>query len=212
MVQNMNGNSISLSAGRKERELAQRREAILDAAQEVFESVGYASASMAQIAAKAEFGVGTIYQFFQGKHELFSEVIARSIERYVSSINHIVSEKRPWKEQLEAYIRYNLTWIEQHPEFHRLIYEIFYSQIPGMASRILDQFRKIRQETIRFIKEIFHRANEEDPRYDPDLMSLMIPGMLHSIGDNWFLGLLNKKPTAYISRTLQLILGEDYRD
>jgi len=130
----------------------------------------------------------------------------------VSSINHIVSEKRPWKEQLEAYIRYNLTWIEQHPEFHRLIYEIFYSQIPGMASRILDQFRKIRQENIRFIKEIFHRANEEDQRYDPDLMSLMIPGMLHSIGDNWFLGLLNKKPTAYISRTLQLILGEDYRD
>lgn len=210
MVQNVNGDSAL--SGRKEREMAYRREAILDAAQEIFESVGYVNASMAEIAAKAEFGVGTIYQFFQGKHELFSEVIARSIERYVSSINHIVSEKRPWKEQLEAYIRYNLTWIEQHPEFHRLIYEIFYSQIPGMASRILDQFRKIRQENIRFIKEIFHRANEEDQRYDPDLMSLMILGMLHSIGDNWFLGLLNKKPTAYISRTLQLILGEDYRD
>ena len=212
MVQNANGDSVPLGTGRKERELAQRREAILDAAQQIFESVGYASASMAQIAAKAEFGVGTIYQFFPGKQELFSEVIVRGIERYVSSIHRIVSEKSLWKEQLEAYIRYNLTWVEQHPESHRLIYEIFYSQIPEAASRILERFREIRRENIRFIKDVFLRANEENPRFDPDLMSLMIPGMLHSIGDNWFLGLLDKKPTAYISRILHIILGEDYCD
>ena len=210
MVQNVNGNSAL--SGRKEREMAHRREAILDAAQEIFESVGYVNASMAEIAAKAEFGVGTIYQFFPGKQELFSEVIIRGIDRYVDDIGQIVAGRRPWKEQLEAYIRYNLSWVEEHPEFHRLIYEIVYSQIPEVVSRIFERFREIRMQDIRFIREIFTRANEESPRFDPDLMSLTIPGMLHAIGDNWYLGLLGKKPTAYMPRILQLILREDYRD
>jgi len=210
MVQNANGNSTL--SGRKEREMARRREAILDAAQEIFESVGYVNASMAEIAAKAEFGVGTIYQFFPGKQELISEVIARGIDRYVAGVGRIMADRRPWKEQLEAYIRYNLSWVEEHPEFHRLIYEIFYSQIPDVVSRIFERFREIRMQDIRFIREIFTRANEENPRFDPDLMSLTIPGMLHAIGDNWYLGLLGKRPTAYISRILQLILREDYRD
>ncbi len=210
MVQNVNGNSAL--SGRKEREMARRREAILDAAQVIFESVGYVNASMAEIAAKAEFGVGTIYQFFPGKQELFSEVIVRGIDRYVAGIGRIMADRRPWKEQLEAYIRYNLTWVEEHPEFHRLIYEIFYSQIPDVVSRIFERFREIRMQDIRFIREIFTRANEKDPQFDPDLMSLTIPGMLHAIGDNWYLGLLGERPTAYMSRILQLILREDYRD
>ena len=210
MVQNVNGDSAL--SGRKEREMAYRREAILDAAQEIFESVGYVNASMAEIAAKAEFGVGTIYQFFPGKQELISEVIARGIDRYVAGVGRIMADRRPWKEQLEAYIHYYLSWIEEHPEFHRLIYEIFYSQIPEVVSRIFERFREIRMQEIRFIQEIFTRANEEGQRFDPELMSLTIPGMLHAIGDNFHLGLLGTRPTAYLSRILQLILREDYCD
>lgn len=67
-------------------------------------------------------------------------------------------------------------------------------------------------QEIRFIQEIFTRANEEGQRFDPELMSLTIPGMLHAIGDNFHLGLLGTRPTAYLSRILQLILREDYCD
>ena len=208
----MNDDSAPSGISRKERETARRREAILDAAQQIFESVGYVNASMAQIAAKAEFGVGTIYQFFPGKQDLFSEVIIRGIERYISGLRQIAAGKAPWKEQLAAYIGYNLTLIEQRPEFHRLIYEIFYSQIPDVASRIFERFKEIHKENARFARDIFVRANEENPCFDPDLMSLMILGMMRSIGDNWFLGLLKDRPTEYIPRILQLILREDYRD
>lgn len=212
MVRKTNSNSPSDTSGRREREAAQRREAILDAAQQIFESVGYINASMAQIAAKAEFGVGTIYQFFPGKQELFSEVVVRGIESYVGGLRLITAGASPWKEQLRAFIAYHLTWIEEHREIHRLIYEIFHSQIPDMAPRIFERFREIQEENIRFLAGVFTRANEERQRFDPDLMSLMILGMMQSIGDNWFLGLLSSRPTEYIDRTLQLILREDYRE
>jgi AcrR family transcriptional regulator len=208
----MNGKSSADTSGRKEREAAQRREAILDAAQQIFESVGYINASMAQIAAKAEFGVGTIYQFFPGKHELFSEVVARGIERYIAGIGEIMGSPAPWSRHLEAYIAYNLTWLEEHLDFHRLIYEIFYSQIPDMAPKMFERFQEIHEQNIRFLREVFIDANRERPRFDPDLMSLMLLGLLHSIGDTWFLGLLSSRPTEYIDRTLQLILREDYRE
>lgn len=209
MIRKMNDASPSDTFGRREREAAQRREAILDAAQEIFSSVGYANASMAQITAKAEFGVGTIYQFFPGKQELFSEVVIRGIESYVSGLRQITAAESPWKEQLRAYIAYQLTWIEEHREIHRLIYEIFHSQIPDMAPRIFERFREIQERNIRFLAGVFARANEEGQRFDPDLMSLMILGSVQSIGDNWFLGLLSSRPTEYIDRILQLILRED---
>ena len=60
---------------RKERESAFRRDAILDAARDVFEKEGFFNATMAQIAAKAEFGVGTLYQFFASKQMLYTEVM-----------------------------------------------------------------------------------------------------------------------------------------
>ena len=56
MIQILNGDSRSMT--RKEREMALRKDAILDAAREVFEKEGFFNTTMAQIAAKAEFGVG----------------------------------------------------------------------------------------------------------------------------------------------------------
>jgi AcrR family transcriptional regulator len=206
MIQNTNGNSEPL--GRKERELAIRRSAILDAAQEIFETEGYINATMAQIAGRAEFGVGTIYQFFSSKQDLFAEVINQGMRRYMTGLNQTLIARGSWEEDLRTYIEFSLTWIEQRPEFHRLIYEIFYSPIPGIASKVFDQFKESQTQNLQFIREVFMRANTEGQRFDPDMMSLLIVGTVHAIGDSWFMGMLKKRPTEYIHSIFQLISGE----
>lgn len=50
---------------RKEREQLQRRAEILQAALELFSQKGYHNVSMHEIAARAEFAVGTLYKFFK---------------------------------------------------------------------------------------------------------------------------------------------------
>ncbi|HEY1925912.1 MAG TPA: TetR/AcrR family transcriptional regulator [Caulobacteraceae bacterium] len=54
-----------------------RREAILDAAREVFMEVGFAAASMSMIAARVGGSKGTLYNYFKSKEELFEAYIRR---------------------------------------------------------------------------------------------------------------------------------------
>ncbi|HOO39385.1 MAG TPA: TetR/AcrR family transcriptional regulator [Deltaproteobacteria bacterium] len=205
MVQSPNDNSKPLS--RKEREAALRKKAILDAARSTFEADGYINATMAQIAAKAEFGVGTLYQFFPSKQNLFAEVILQGIEQFREGLRQCIAEETSWQDELRLFIEYQLSWVEKNPDFHRLIYEIFYSPVPDLASRIFEVFKDTHKETMTLIQNIFSHANKDSEIFDPDLMSLMILGMMHVIGDNWFMGILNKKPTEYIPGIIGVILG-----
>jgi AcrR family transcriptional regulator len=205
MVHNMNGYSNQLS--RKDREMALRREAILDAATQIFQSEGYTNATMALIASKAEFGVGTLYQFFPSKQNLFTEVIVRGAERFKQGLKDAVGEKTTWQDELRSFVEYYLMWIDKNPEFHRLIYEIFYSPIPEITSHIFEVFKNIHKEILQMLQGIFSHANNSDMEFDPDLMSLLILGMIHAICDNLFLGMLNKAPKDYIPSILGFIIG-----
>ncbi|MGC9325178.1 MAG: TetR/AcrR family transcriptional regulator [Desulfomonilia bacterium] len=197
---------------RKERELAQRKEAILDSAQYIFESEGYFNATMAQIAGKAEFGVGTIYQFFPSKQALFAEVIIRGIEDFSWKLKNTVLSKNTWQDRMVSFVEYHLTWIENNPGFHRLVYEIFYSPIPDIKSQILERFKDFHLETVKIMHTICTQAQEHNESLDPEFTSLMVLGMIHAIADNWFLGILNKTPTEYIPGILHGILGGYHRE
>ncbi|HPE44916.1 MAG TPA: TetR/AcrR family transcriptional regulator, partial [Deltaproteobacteria bacterium] len=146
---------------RKERESAFRRDAILDAARDVFEKEGFFNATMAQIAAKAEFGVGTLYQFFASKQMLYTEVIKSGLDAFMLSLRNLLSRKNPWQDKLTIYVEFNLGWIENNPGFHRLIYEIYTTHIPDVTQRILGYIREIHAENFRITREIFMEACRE---------------------------------------------------
>ena len=65
---------------RKQREALERRTSILAAAREVFWQKGYARATIAQIAEKAELAPGTIYLYFTGKDTLYVELLTEGYE------------------------------------------------------------------------------------------------------------------------------------
>lgn len=61
---------------RREREQLIRRQAMLDAARAVFAEKGYRQATLEEIADRAEFGKGTLYNYFEGgKEELLFAVL-----------------------------------------------------------------------------------------------------------------------------------------
>ncbi|MCP4157547.1 MAG: TetR/AcrR family transcriptional regulator, partial [bacterium] len=67
-------------AERKEREKEQRRNAIIDAAEQVFFSKGIENATMDEVAKKAEFSKGTLYLYFKNKDELLHGIVGRGLE------------------------------------------------------------------------------------------------------------------------------------
>lgn len=61
---------------RRERERLLRREAMLQAARTVFAEKGYSGATLDEIAQRAEFGKGTLYNYFDGgKEGLFRAIL-----------------------------------------------------------------------------------------------------------------------------------------
>ena len=62
-------------SSRRERERQRHRKEILSSAERVFVREGLKQASMEEIAREAEFSVGTLYNFFQNKNDLFKNII-----------------------------------------------------------------------------------------------------------------------------------------
>ena len=76
--------------GRRERERLERRQAILDAALAVFGDHGFEGATLDGIAERAEFGKGTLYNYFPGGKDelyltLFEEVVVGNLHRVVDA-------------------------------------------------------------------------------------------------------------------------------
>ncbi len=205
VIQNMNDNSKPPS--RKERETAFRRNAILDAAREVFEKEGFFNATMAQIAAKAEFGVGTLYQFFPSKQVLFAAVISSGLDAFMLSLKNLLLRKKTWKEKLRIYVEFNIGWIENNPGFHRLIHEIYSAPIPEVTQHIFEYIREVHAENFRITREIFMEACREEEKGDPELKSIMLIGIIHTIAQTYFLGILDKAPAEFTAGILEEFLG-----
>ena len=62
---------------RKEREKEQRRQDIINAAETVFFSKGFQTATVDEIAEKAELSKGTVYLYFKSKEELAAAIVYR---------------------------------------------------------------------------------------------------------------------------------------
>lgn len=95
------GNHVSENLSRKERERILRRTEILGAAMDVFSEKGFSRATLEEIAERAEFGKGTLYNYFANKEELFEAVIADVFDRFVDIADHYCRpSERPVKETL----------------------------------------------------------------------------------------------------------------
>ncbi|HLF29376.1 MAG TPA: TetR/AcrR family transcriptional regulator [Anaerolineae bacterium] len=80
-----NGRS-EVTASRREREKAQRREVILQAAREVFFERGIHHATVDEVAEQAEVSKGTVYLYFNTKETILAHLLLEGLERLVGDL------------------------------------------------------------------------------------------------------------------------------
>lgn len=85
--------SPDASLSRRERERQMRRQAMLDAAQAVFAEKGYADATLDEIADRAEFGKGTLYNYFEGGKEDFLFAVFDDVIGEMEELIHTVFQE-----------------------------------------------------------------------------------------------------------------------
>ncbi len=96
---------------RRDREREQHRIDILDAAERVFVRDGIAT-KIETIAREAEYSVGSLYNFFPSKDELFKSVLLRISQLRIESVERALPEllADPWK-GLRTVCHF---WLEHH--------------------------------------------------------------------------------------------------
>jgi len=83
---------IETTLNRRERERRNRRRAMLQAAQAVFAEKGFSRATLDEIAHRAEFGKGTLYNYFEGgKEELLFAIFDDMNDNFIEVINSSLS-------------------------------------------------------------------------------------------------------------------------
>ena len=105
---------------RKEKDKIRHREEILEAALILFSSKGFHTVSMQDIASDSEFGVGTLYNFFESKEQLFVELMKAGIEKIGQLLIPILDSNQEEEGKLSEFIRVHVDIIESNIEFIKL--------------------------------------------------------------------------------------------
>jgi AcrR family transcriptional regulator len=128
--------SAAASAGRRSRERVARRQAMINAAICVFAEKGFAEATMDEIAERAEFGKGTLYNYFEDKQALLSAAFEEAYDGLVALVVRYFDDEarrpaRPARDVFHDFIAHLTTYFQTHhavfvvmmKEAHRLAFD-----------------------------------------------------------------------------------------
>lgn len=104
-----------------------RRAQIIEAAIDVIVSLGYARASLAQIAIKAGISKGVISYHFAGKEELIQQVITHVYATATCIMAPRIEAEASVSSKLTAYIKSNLEFIRIHHKYIVTLQQIWYN-------------------------------------------------------------------------------------
>jgi AcrR family transcriptional regulator len=176
----MNNDRATDNLTRKEREFIRHRSEILDAAEEVFSEKGYISATMEEIAAKAEFAVGTLYKFFNNKANLYRETVLTRLQEMEQQVYEILDSDLNSVGKLEKYFRIRIDLFWENPRFFRIFFGGPVGTITdtnlGYLPEILERYQALTQRITQILE--LGISNELIKPFNPKTMTLALEGLL----------------------------------
>lgn len=145
---------------RRELEKQNRKQQILDTAKELFLAKTLGEVTIEDIAKKTELSVGTIYQYFRGKEDLFVSLniagllCLRDLAREISSIGGMTPKKKILRLKEAMYQTY-----KDDPVSLRAVIHIFLEDSAYAISReLLIEITNLARETQAIIASIYEEG------------------------------------------------------
>ncbi|MFG1795102.1 TetR/AcrR family transcriptional regulator [Nocardia sp. NPDC049149] len=171
-----------------------RRQQIIESAYAVFVERGYEATAIADVAAHAGIGQGTVYRYFASKREILDHVVDFGAAKLITALEpHTLISRPSSVAELLAAIRaatvrlYAL--LEQEPEFLRLVHV----EASAIDRELSDRLVGMELLVSAFVAHELRRGSEEGwLRADIDsdviahaVLAMVVPGVLREIrGEN----------------------------
>ena len=175
-----------LPVGKREQTKVQNRQAILDAAREVFGELGYETATVRDIIRRAGLAAGTFYNYYRSKEEVFAALSDDGARRFAP----ILKGLRGHGHSFEAFVRLAIAayfefladehnnWVARRPAGEPHVH--IQGETPEMAA-VFAEVRDALSEAI---------ADRQGPAADPDYMAAACIAIAREVGDK----MLERRP------------------
>jgi AcrR family transcriptional regulator len=139
----------------REQSRANTRERLLASARRQFAGSGFHGASVEDIASEAGFSTGALYSNFDGKEDLFLELMRHEIEVHAAEIADAVRARTTVSERATGGARQWMELIEREPEVLLLFMEFwaYGARDPAMRPKVAAAFAQTREVLTLLIAE-----------------------------------------------------------
>ena len=176
---------------RRERLNLQQRDEILETALRLFSQKSYLNVAMQDIAREAEFGMGTLYKFFNSKEELYKALIVQMAQNWHHKVLQAVEQERDPLRAIEKCISIHRELFFDNLPFVRLFYNSAHIHVGPVSEPALHDYRN---EYLKKLASIFERGIKAKifRDGDPYHMALALYGIILT-----FLFQMNEDPAGF---------------
>ena len=169
-------------SSRKQRERADHRQVMLGAAEQIFVRKGFRDATIAEIAREADFAVGTFYNFFKSKDDLYAQVLDGIVREFVAEFERDVRQRDDPADALSALVDLRMRVFDRHRDFFRLFFE---QSAAGV--KLTGRHLKLREQYRAAVAAIFARGVKRGlfDKLDPLYAAICLDGMLNAFVRHW---------------------------
>jgi AcrR family transcriptional regulator len=140
---------------RRERERLVQRQEILATALELFSERGYRNVSIAEIAQKAEFAVGTLYKFFENKEDLYRALLLQVADRFHEAAMEALEGPGDEVGKLRGYVRAKAEVFRANVPMIRLYFSETHGARQNAVAGYDPRIRRMRKGFLRTVAAIF---------------------------------------------------------
>ncbi len=177
-------------AKRKEKEFLLRRREILDEAEIIFAAKGFHATTMAEIAQGSGFAIGTLYQFFQGKEDLYVSMVTEKLQLMYKEIRDAVQAREDTLQKVDALVRTYFLFVENNAGFCTFFVRSDGATLPDVSNVLREQMIEAYLGQIQFIEGIINKGIEEgifQPEKERDY-AFALSGIIRGIIFDWLVG------------------------
>ena len=159
-----------------------RRRQILDAAIRIFAQMGFAEASVADIASAARAGHGTLFLYFSTKEALFRAAVLEPLSELERAFTFAAPSSTPPIEAIRGMVRAQVAFVSRQTSYFRLTQYVL-----GLRDRFPDQAERLFAVSDRFTEQLVpvieagQRAGELAPG-KPDVIAQAYLALLTGLG------------------------------
>lgn len=164
---------------RKEKDRLERKALIVQSAERVFLNKNFHNATIDDIARDAELSVGTIYNFFQNKENLFIEVIKKISLELLDGLQRSALKNPNQDLGLEQLIRLRISNFERHKLFLQLFFDKNSPAFPDfgkLPKEITDSYHQYLESLGDFLATICQSDFQRD--FYPVYLALSFEGFI----------------------------------